>query len=607
MNEVQNELTRIVENVASTYAVLDDSGADMPATQNSNNLPATAASVRDKVIRYNVLSYGATGNDTTDDTAAFQAALAAERVVRVPGGTYKLSGTLVIRENCCLELSQDTILVFTKTSGNCIEMRGSAVLRGNHGIIQVPYAFTGNAISMDTALDGTPHNSIPPYAKSDPQWKRQRFLYDVNIVKPTADGFCRTTNGTCTGTAIYMSAEGTASITWMWGISMSGIRIAGGFAYGIRAVNFDDPNDSTVDDAWNHDMRIEAVIEACEIGVALENCNAAHLQVTVQPCQATNGAVYAKHGVYLSDARAIDMIGSRIWDWTTKASLWTDGGQYQHIAMIGNCRGLLLDDFNYYEFSGYDIRDLIYTDTPSNLERMTILQEPFTRWFRPVDGKPMYYDGLSDREIQLKDDPITPAQVGFIQDAEGEYVTTPDFTNRVTGYQDGAYLKSDGTVGTLAGYVTTDFIPIDGAAVHTYRIGGKGITWKDQYYYGRICWYDANKQLMGSCLAWNKVGENIYYPQWVTDDTVAAAIITSANNSGSLNAAYFKISAAGSGADLIVTIDEEQTYTTKWEGTPGMLDESVYAQKTLVRSPGGKLFELKVSDAGVLTAVEYSW
>lgn len=523
-----------------------------------------------------VTTYGAKGDGSTDDTAAFQTALSENRVVFVPGGTYILSDTLVIAENCCLELSQDTILKFTQTEADGIEMRGSATLRGNHAILSVPYGFTGSVIACDTAHDGSNHASIPPYAKADPMIKRQRFIYDVNIVKANASGFYRTMDGVCDGTGIYLSASGTSSINWLWALTLSGIRIAGGFQYGIRAANFDDPS-KVADNAWNHDMRIEAVIEACEIGVSLENCNGAHLQVTVQPCVATNGTAYAKHGVYLNDARFVDMMGSRIWDWNENTSLWTEGGQYQHLAMIGNCRGLLLDDFMCHE-SGYDIRDLIYTDTSSNFDTMTILQEPGNKWFKSIDNVPYFNDGTANRKLMLNSDKFSAEQTDFIHPADGYYTYTPKFTNLVSAYDDGKALDANGGLLALAGYVTTDFIPIDGGKIHTYRIGGDGITWNDSYGYCRIAWYDSNKTLKGSVMAWSKIGSNEYYPTVVDDDTVAAAFATNANVAPPDGAAYFKVTAAGSGANLIVTVDEAQDYTAVWHGEPRKLDDSIHAK-----------------------------
>lgn len=423
-----------------------------------------------------VTDYGAKGDGTTADTTAFLNALAENRVVFVPGGTYKLNGTLVIRENCCLELSQDTILQFEQTSGNCVEMRGSAVLRGNHAMISVPYAFTGNVISMDTTQDGTNHNSIPPYLHAGSHmFKRQRFIYDINILKPDASGICKSTDGNCNGTGIYMHCLGTASFRWMWAITMSGVRIAGGFSYGIRAYNIDKTGDYE-DNAWNHDMRIEAVIENCEIGVALENCNGAHLAVTIQPHATESGVKYAKHGVYLNDARYIDMIGSRIWDWNANNTLWTADGQYQHIAMIGNCRGLLLDDFIVHEESG-DIRDRIYTDTPVNFDSMTVLQEPGSKWFKSVDSEPYFNDGNSDKRLAMKSDFDEYFVTDRIKKFEDVLATATDKNGEIlngVGYKKGMYFDSSGTEhegSDYSYYVSTGFMPcVPGDVLHIQNI-----------------------------------------------------------------------------------------------------------------------------------------
>jgi hypothetical protein len=70
----------------------------------------------------NVTSYGANGNDTLDDTAAINKALAAAQpntAVIIPAGTYYLSGTITIgKNNIALrgEGYQKTKLIFTVTS-----------------------------------------------------------------------------------------------------------------------------------------------------------------------------------------------------------------------------------------------------------------------------------------------------------------------------------------------------------------------------------------------------------------------------------------------------------------------------------------------------------
>jgi hypothetical protein len=328
------------------------------------------------------------------------------------------------------------------------------------------------------------------------------------------------------------------------------------------------------------------------------------LQVTVQPNVATDGSAYAKHGVYLNDSRFVDMIGSRIWDWNAKNSLWTDGGEYQHIAMIGNCRGLLLDDFLCHEGSA-DIRSLIYTDTPSNFDTMSILQEPGNKYFKAMDGVPYFHDGTNDRKLVLASDKFSAEQAEFIHQADGYYTHEPDFENVVKAYHDG-YYETGGNLTALAGYTTTDFIPLDGGDSHVYRIGGDGIKFNASDEYCRVAWYDADKTLKGTVMACRWIGSSVYYPQWVEDDTVVAAFSTSANNAGPKGAAYFRVTTKGKGENLIVTLDETQDYVAVWHGEPKRLDKSIYAMNLALTSPGGKNFRLVVGDDGTLTAEEIS-
>ncbi len=550
-----------------------------------------------------VMDYGAKGDGTTDDTTAFQTALAENRVVFVPGGTYKLSGTLVIGENCCMELSQDTVLQFTQTSGNCIDMRGSATLRGNHAIITVPYGFTGHVVAIDTSLE-TGDLIIPPYKKiGSHMFKRQRFVYDVNIIKPDASGFCRSDDGKCSGTAVYMCADHAYPSYWMWALSLSGIRIAGAFSYGVRAVNYDSPVGSEghyEDDAWNHDMRIEAVIEACEIGVALENCNCAHLNVTIQPALAMNDAKYAKYGFYLNDAKAIDMTGSRVWDWDADRSLWTAGGQYQHIALIGNCTGLVLSDYLYY-WSSADIRDLIYTNTPSNLEKMVILQEPVTRWFKPVDNKPYFFDGNGNKQLAMKSD----VDEYFITDRIAQ------FTNVLENNID----KNGNVYGTADGFYNSNFTSLTVDAIpyhkHTGFIACKkgdvfitdGIGLRDDGCV-RVAFFDAAFNYITHVNGGVMMKGN-YYVSYQALEAGFKLTINNVNDGNINKIAYarFNFNILDMGENPVMSVNDE----IKWEQVGFLADDiKVKAENvvgnTVLTSPNGKRFVLAVSDSGTLSA-----
>lgn len=135
--------------------------------------------------------------------------------------------------------------------------------------------------------------------------------------------------------------------------------------------------------------------------------------------------------------------------------------------------------------------------------------------------------------------------------------TAVDSTGASAPYTDGKYLGSSGAPGDMSGFVTTGFIPFDGAAAHVYRIGGDGIAWDT---YGcRVAWYNADYSLKGSVVAYDKLGSSIYYPTKVEDANAAAAFSTDENVSMPNGAAFFRISAKGAGTNLIVTLDEEIT------------------------------------------------
>lgn len=133
--------------------------------------------------------------------------------------------------------------------------------------------------------------------------------------------------------------------------------------------------------------------------------------------------------------------------------------------------------------------------------------------------------------------------------------TAVDNTGASAPYTDGKYLSSSGAVSDMSGFVTTGFIPFDGAAEHIYRIGGDGITWNT---YGcRIAWYNADFSLKGSPTSYDKIGASIYFPTKVEDANAAAAFSTDVNVAPPQGAAYFRVSAKGSGANLIITLDQE--------------------------------------------------
>ena len=383
---------------SATYEVVDEK-----ARTDITNLQLNPADGK------SVMTYGAKGDGTTDDTDAFKNALANNRIVYVPEGTYMLSDTLVVGENCELELAQSAVLNFTQTNKNCITLLRLASLRGNHATIFVPYTFSANVINANTDDDEAQLNAndlvnsnavaVPPFKKWDPQWKMSRYVTDINICKATNTGSVGTSNlhvsldGTCYGTALFMGCyEGVAD--FMWGVSMSGIRIAGGFTYGIRVYN----EGAT----WNHDMRLEAVIDGCETSVSVENCNLAHLAVTIQPRAAENGTPYAKYGIKLVDSKWVDLTSSYVWDWTTENSLVGTNPEYQHIAMYGNCSGVNIYDASTTNSNLFWQR--IYYDNIASMLNATVHG---SKGKIPIDPKYAFYKNYRTGGYDYMNDNIT--------------------------------------------------------------------------------------------------------------------------------------------------------------------------------------------------------
>lgn len=449
-----------------------------------------------------VTAYGAKGDGKTDDTAAFKNALAENRIVFVPGGTYKLTSGITIGDNCCLELAQDAVLNFTSTTGNCITLGMLSNLKGNHATIKVPYEFSGNvlyAYSNDHTDDE--RIAVPPFTQWDPQWKAGRYVTDVNICKADSRGFHYAVEPTdCKGAAVYVSADNTLDmLTFMWGVHYSGLRIAGAFAYGIHCKN--------IDDGWNHEMRIDAFIDACEVGVQLEHCNQVYVSATVQPRRAYSidevYAPYAKHGIKLVNSKNVDLSGSRVWDWDANKTLWTDGGEYQSYAMIGDCTGAILNDFSYHTQG--DTRKRIYTDNDRNFETLTILQEPIDRWFKVIGGDPYFSNGIANTKLltaKALDLFIYIDAVKSYTDVLENATEADDTTifNEI-GYQVGKRFVSLGSGTDLTDssyYMTTGFIKIQ----RGQTLYGKDLTLDDTAKgYAGIVYYNANHERFGSATA----------------------------------------------------------------------------------------------------------
>ncbi len=513
------------------------------------------------------LDYGAKGDGSTDDTAAFQNALAANRVVFVPGGTYKLSGELTIGNNCSLELSQDTVLEFTQTSGNCISMTASSSIIANHGLVKVPYAFTGRAINIYAGLDPD-LVGIQPFTNWGPMWNAARYITDLHIVKLNSYGIARSMDGACSGTAVYLGANNNDAFDFLWAVDLTRLRIAGAFKYGIHLETV-----KTGMDGWIHQTRISGFVAAAEVGVYCKESTLTYLDVMVLPEWANDDTKYAKHGIVLENSTNVDLSGSRVMDWDANHSLWSEGSMYQHLALIGNCHGAILNEHYYYDTSTHDIRSLIYTDTPSNLEKLTILQEPFTRWFKPIDHVPYFNDGSFEKKLVLQEELDEIVAAERIANFTDKLSTAKDRDGSVfngIGYHKYGYRinASDGAVVSSPYYGCTGFIPaVKGDTVYADYLKIKA---SDNNVNAVL--YDSSFGRIMNINAGNIVSNGQYYYLTGYEENETGFKVAIPNNTSTTNVAYirFTFERGDIGVKPVISVNEPITYTQTGYLTDGI-------------------------------------
>ena len=496
-------------------------GSDATVTTENitNALGYTPMNPGDYAVSVKVL--GAKGDGSTDDTAVFQSALTNNRTVYVPGGTYKLSGELVIGQNCQLELAQDAFLNFTQTSGNCISMKAGSNIVGNHAAVNVPYAFTGKVVNIDAGLDTGGVFGIPPLAtgKWGPMWAAARYITDLHIVKLSSGGVARSKDGTCNGTAVYLRANYQDKLNFLWAVDLSKLRIAGGFSYGIHLDCEHDPNE--VMNGWIHQTKIDGFIYGCEIGVYCKNSTLSYINVRVVPdWGADNNAKYCKHGILLENSTNVDLSQSRVMDWDSNHTLWEEGGQYQHLALLGDCAGLILSEHYYYSTSSHDIRSLIYTNRPSNLEKLVIIQEPITRWFKGREGTPYFNDGYVEKKLLLQEEFDECFNLERVPDFEDALVKSIGndglpFNNGLGYYPYGKrWVIYNGTFADAEYYGCTGLIPIKkGDTIYTDQITWKGTDGNE----GAVI-FDANFNRINSCTGITASTMTYYFGYEQTDE-----------------------------------------------------------------------------------------
>lgn len=175
-----------------------------------------------------------------------------------------------------------------------------------------------------------------------------------------------------------------------------------------------------------------------------------------------------------------------------------------------------------------------------------------------VDVSAYYKDGI----ISI------PEVTGDIVITAKAVTQAPQYTNVVLSavndkgasmpYQDNYNLSSSGAPQSGNGYVTTGFIPLAGNVTnHIYRIAGSGIEFSKTDTYSRVAWYDADFALLKTVMPAQRIDSSQWFPVSIEEVNTAMTFQpTDTSTNVPTSAAYFRVSAKGKGANLIITLDE---------------------------------------------------
>ena len=170
--------------------------------------PAALAAMTNQIDEFNVLSYGATGNGVTDDTAAFTAAISAAKSgnhcgVYVPMGRYVISSTLTLNGLELLGNLSDgwpadnfplpTLLIRQYTAPaiiltNGASLSGFAIIYDQHTPVTTnapAISLQGNAPALERLRIQNPYDAITTPNIDQPGRAR---MSDILIVQPAHTG-----------------------------------------------------------------------------------------------------------------------------------------------------------------------------------------------------------------------------------------------------------------------------------------------------------------------------------------------------------------------------------------------------------------------------------
>jgi len=168
----------------------------------------------------NILSYGAKGDGTTDNTAALQNAINAGHAVMIPEGTFNFSGTLTLKKDSIIVgTGKKSILRYTGTGVALQESVGS-YQEGYDNLKLMNFTLTTNSASQ-TGIELTNNYQVTMnglYVDGATTGFRTAGIHIIGGTPYTNSAVIRITDGEiwlCVGDGVRVSGPGGAAAIWI--------------------------------------------------------------------------------------------------------------------------------------------------------------------------------------------------------------------------------------------------------------------------------------------------------------------------------------------------------------------------------------------------------
>lgn len=215
-----NDLDNFVVNLANTSdPALGDALVGFRQSNSSGNLAGTVGrTVHQKFQEFiSVKDFGATGDGTTDDTAAFQLAADVGGQILVPDGTYKIVGEVIFGSNTTLAVDNGVVFTMDCSGQNG---RGFYFQEAINSGIRGDFIINASATSLGT--DGSRNSCI-------------QFGNDFTDAAPTITQFCFVSGSVQINISGSFNVKGVYLSGWVEDTVIENVTVTGTTNFAITA------------------------------------------------------------------------------------------------------------------------------------------------------------------------------------------------------------------------------------------------------------------------------------------------------------------------------------------------------------------------------------